>query len=88
MPVTNQQLQELLQQLTGRVDRIEERMHTYEEQEKEQTIILKSVEKTVNGYQATIKRLSTLFKWVIGVIGVAAASVLASYILGLLHHLP
>lgn len=87
-PITNLQLQEMLQKLTGRVDRIEERMKTYEEQFKENTIILKSVEKTVNGYKDTLKTLANLFKWVIGVIGVAAASVLAYWVMGLLHIVP
>ena len=84
-PVTNQQLQTMLIVLQGRVDRIEERMHTYEDQAKEQTAILKRVESTVNGYENTLKTLSNLFKWVIGVIGVAAASVLAYWVLGALH---
>ena len=84
-PVTNQQLQSMLLVLQGRVDRIEERMHTYEDQAKEQTAILKRVETTVNGYENTLKALSNLFKWVIGVIGVAAASVLAYWVLGALH---
>lgn len=64
-------------------------MHTYEDQSKENTTILKRVESTVNGYENTLKTLAQLFKWVIGVIGVAAASVLAYWVLGLLHiHLP
>lgn len=84
-PVTNQQLQTMLLVLQGRVDRIEERMHTYEDQAKEQTAILKRVETTVNGYENTLKTLSNLFKWVIGVIGVAAASVLAYWVMGALH---
>ena len=87
--VTNQQLQTMLLALTGRVDRIEERMRTYEDQAKEHTAILKRIEATVNSYENTLKTLAQLFKWVIGVIGIAGASVLAYWVMGLLHfHLP
>lgn len=85
MPVTNQQLQDAINRLTGRVDRIEERMHTYEEQSKENYIILRRVEDTVNGYEKTIHALATLFRWVISIIGIASASVLGYWVLGLLH---
>ncbi len=84
-PITNQHLQEMIQKLTVRVDRIEERMKTYEEQFKMNTTILERVEETVNGYQKTLKTLATLFKWVIGVIGIATASVLAYWVMGALH---
>lgn len=87
--ITNQQLQAALYTLTVRVDRIEERMHIYEEAGKEHTIILKRVETTVNSYEQAIKTLARLFRYVLGVISIAAASVLAYWVLGLLHiHFP
>jgi hypothetical protein len=83
--VTNQQLQTMLLTLSGRVDRIEERMRTYEDEAKEHTVILKRIETTVNSYEQAIRTLAALLKWVLGIIAVAGASVLAYWVMGLLH---
>jgi intergrase/recombinase len=85
MTVTNQQLQAVLQALTSRADRIEERMKTYEEQAKEHTDILRRIETTVNGYEKAIRALAKLLKYILGVISVSAASILAYWVMGLLH---
>ena len=60
-------------------------MHTYEDQTKEHTSILKRIEETVNGYENAIKTVASLLKWVLGTISIAAACLLAYWILILLH---
>lgn len=90
--VTNQQLQQMMQALTdrqnatdSRLDRIESRMKTHEDQEKENYIILRRVEDTVNGYNKVINSLATLLRYLLGVIALGAGSVLAYWVMGLLH---
>lgn len=86
--VTNQQLQDSLQKLTIRVDKIEERMGTYEDQTKEHTVILKRIETTVNGYERGIGILTTLSKYVLGTLSIAIACFLAYWVMILLHIIP
>ena len=64
-------------------------MRIYEDEAKEHTIILRRIEATVNSYEQAIRTLAKLLKWVLGVLSVAAASVLAYWVMGALHiHLP
>ena len=86
--VTNQQLQQMIQKLTERVDKVEEKMKTYEEQAKINTAILLRVETTVNGYETVITSLVRLLKYLLGILALAAASVLAYWVTGLLHIRP
>lgn len=92
MPVTNQHLQQQLQALETRVDgvddrieRIETRMQSHEDEEKENTKILKRIEVTINGYEKAIKTVASLLKYLLGIIALAFASVLAYWAMGMLH---
>lgn len=75
--------------LVQQVMRIEEKMKTYEEKQKESTAILKDVQETISNYDATLGAILRMARYTLYSIftlsGGIAVIVIANWLLAILH---
>lgn len=79
-------LQEAIKALTERIEKLEGRMQGYEDQANVNHKILERVDKTVSGYERTIKRFIRFLQWGGGIAVTAVVGQAVVFIFHLFGH--